>query len=130
MVGGKGGFLATDLSGFARTHSAAETRAAITAPNLNNDRPGVIATTRDGRKYAGRIRNEDNFSLQLQSPDGAFHFLSRSDIERVEADRQADMPTSYGSTLSSKELDDLVSYLMVSAKTSESSPSKGTEDRE
>ncbi len=130
MVAGSGGFIASDLSGFARTHSAAEIRTAITRPGGNIERPSVVATTRDGQKYAGRVRNEDNFSLQLQTLDGAFHFLAKSDLERVEPDPQALMPTDYGSTLSRKELDDLVSYLIVSAKTSESTPKEDIEERE
>jgi len=130
MVAGKGGFIAVDLSGFAHTHSAEETRTAITNPSIDADRSGVIVTTHDGQNYAGRIRNQDNFSLQLQTLDGTFHFLSESDIERVKPDPQADMPTNYGSTLSSKELDDLVSYLIISAKASEFPAGKGAEDRE
>jgi hypothetical protein len=30
----------------------------------------ATVTTRGGKKYTGRIRNEDNFSLQLQTLDG------------------------------------------------------------
>jgi cytochrome c oxidase cbb3-type subunit III len=130
MVAGSGGFIASDLSGFARTHSAVEVRTAVTKPSVNPDRPSVVATTRDGHQYAGRIRNEDNFSLQLQTLDGAFQFLSKSDLERVERNPQGPMPADYSSTLSPKELDDLVSYLIVSAKTSESPSKKGMEDRE
>ena len=130
MVAGSGGFIASDLSGFARTHSAAEIRSAITSRSGSIDKPSVVATTRDGRKYAGRVRNEDNFSLQLQTPDGAFQFLAKSDIEHVEIDPQASMPKNYGSTLSPKELDDIVSYLITSAKTSESPSTKAMEERE
>ena len=35
-------------------------------------------------RYQGIIRNEDNFSLQLQSEDGAFHFLSKADLKTIE----------------------------------------------
>ena len=44
----------------------------------------VTATTTNGDSYQGIIRNEDNFSLQLQSEDGAFHFLSKADLKTVE----------------------------------------------
>jgi len=130
MVGGSGGFIASDLSGFARTHSTAEIRSAITKPSASIDRPSVVVTTREGGSYAGRIRDEDNFSLQLQTLDGSFHFFARSDLERVEPDPQGLMPTDYGSTLSRKELDDLVSYLIVSAQASQSTPKEGIEERE
>jgi len=105
-------------------------RTAITRPSGSTDRPSVVVTTRDGRKYSGRIRSEGNFSLQLQTLDGAFHFLARSDIEHLEIDPQTLMPTDYASTLNSREFDDLISYLMVSAKTSESTPTERTEERE
>ena len=130
MVSGKGGFIASDLSGFARNHSAQEILTAITRPGANSDRPSVVVTTRDGQNYSGRIRNEDNFSLQLQTLDGAFHFIAKSDLEHLEMDPQALMPSDYGSTLTPKELDDLVSFLMNSAKTGEVTPERGFEDRE
>lgn len=130
MVAGSGGFIASDLSGFARTHSAQETRRAIVQPTASADRLLVVVKTRDGRKYSGRIRDEDNFSLQLQTLDGAFHSFDKVDIDRVELDPQAQMPTDYGSSLSPKELDDLVSYLITSARTSESTSKKGIEERE
>ncbi|MGB6477305.1 MAG: c-type cytochrome [Candidatus Sulfotelmatobacter sp.] len=124
MVAGKGGFIASDLSAYARTHGVEQIRSAITNAalnsaglnnaGLNNDRQArlVTVTIRGGEKYTGRIRNEDNFSLQLQTLDGAFHFLSKSDIEALEYSSQAMMPADYSSTLTSNELNDVVSYLM------------------
>jgi putative heme-binding domain-containing protein len=132
MVAGKGGFIASDLSGYACTHSAEETRSAINRPNPNADRQSrtVTATTRDGNKYVGRIRNEDNFSLQLQGLDGMFHFLAKSDLERLDSSPQSSMPSDYGSTLSSNELNDLISYLMTSANPGESATPKEILDEE
>jgi hypothetical protein len=71
----------------------------------------VTATTRGGEKYVGRIRNEDNFSLQLQTLDGTFYFVDKSDLEGLSSS-QTLMPSDYGSSLSSDELNDVVSYLM------------------
>jgi len=117
MVAGKGGFIASDLSGYARTHSVEETRSTITSPNPSGDQQSrtVTATTRDGKKYVGRIRNQDNFSLQLQALDGTFHFLAKPDIERLDFSPQSLMPSDFRSTLSPNELNDLISYLMTSA---------------
>lgn len=78
--------------------------------------------TRGGQQYTGRIRNEDNFSLQLQSLDGTFHFFLKADLDRVEYNAQPLMPSDYGSTLDSKDLDDLVSFLISSAKKGEATP--------
>jgi cytochrome c oxidase cbb3-type subunit 3 len=122
MVAGKGGFMASDLSGYARGHDVEQTRNAITSPAPSGDPQGrmVTATLRGGEKYEGRIRNEDNFSLQFQTPDGAFHFIAKSDLEDLVYSSQMVMPSNYGSTLRPSELNDLVSYLMsvANAKTS------------
>jgi hypothetical protein len=60
---------------------------------------------------SGAVRNEDNFSIQLQSGDGTFHFLLKSDLDKLEYQRLPPMPTDYGQKLSPEELDDLVGYL-------------------
>ena len=132
MVAGKGGFIASDLSGYARTHSVEETRSTITSPNPTGDRQSrtVTATTRDGKKYVGKIRNEDNFSLQLQALDGTFHFLAKPDIERLDFSPQSLMPSDYHSTLSPNELNDLISYLMTSANPGQSAIPKEILDEE
>jgi cytochrome c oxidase cbb3-type subunit III len=113
MAAGKGGFIGSDLSGYARSHAGEQIRSAITRPAAGNYRQArlVTATTQGGQKYVGRIRNEDNFSLQLQALDGTFFFLEKSDLEGLD-ESQALMPTDYGSTLSSDELNDIVSYLL------------------
>jgi putative heme-binding domain-containing protein len=113
MVAGRGGFIASDLSGYARSHAVEQIRSAIASPTPGNDRQArmVTATTRGGEKYVGRIRNEDNFSLQLQTLDGTFYFVDKSDLEGLSSS-QTLMPSDYGSSLSSDELNDVVSYLM------------------
>jgi putative heme-binding domain-containing protein len=113
MAAGKGGFIASDLSGYAHSHAVEQIRSAITSPGAGNDRQSrlVTATTRGGEKYVGRIRNEDNFSLQLQSLDGTFFFVEKSDLVGLDSS-QTLMPSDYGSTLSSSELNDVISYLM------------------
>ena len=113
MAAGKGGFIASDLSGYARSHAVEQIRSAITSPTPGNDRRArlVTATLRGGETYVGRIRNEDNFSVQLQTLDGTFYFVDKSDLEGLETS-QTPMHTDYGSTLSSVELNNVVSYLM------------------
>ena len=55
----------------------------------------MTATIRGGEKVVGRIRNEDNFSLQLQTLDGTFHFVIKSDLEGLEYNSQPLMPSDY-----------------------------------
>jgi putative heme-binding domain-containing protein len=129
MVGGKGGFIATDLSGYAGSHAVEQIRNAITSLTSRSERQArlVTATTRGGEKYVGRIRNEDNFSLQLQTLDGAFFFVDKADIEGLDSS-QTLMHSDYGSTLSSDELNDVVSYLMSVANANQSgTPTKPNE---
>lgn len=118
MVAGKGGFIASDLSAYARTHTGEQIRSQITTPSTSDQRARMAtATLRSGEKYTGRVRNEDNFSLQLQTLDGIFHFLGKSEIEGLEYSSQPLMPTDFGSTLSPGELNDVISYLMNLAGT-------------
>ncbi len=114
MANGQGGFMGSDLSSFGSTQSPAEIRSAITDPNRNLDprKRVVIVTTGSGQTLTGMARNEDNFSLQLQTTDGTFHLLNKSELQKIEYQPQSMMPDDYGSRLSSKEMDDLVSYLV------------------
>ncbi len=88
-----------------------------------------VATTRDGTRVAGVIRNEDNFSLQMVSADGSFHFFKKSDLQKMEYPSEPLMPTNYQGRLSPGELNDLVSYLMsVSASPSKENALKRTSE--
>lgn len=114
LVSGKGGFIASDLSAFAQGRSPAEIRDAIVKPKTENRL--VAIATRSGDKFTGVVRNEDNFSLQLQALDGSFHLLLRSEIESLTTQQDSLMPTDYGSALTTQELDDLVGFLITAAK--------------
>jgi len=48
----------------------------------------------------------------LQTLDGEFHFLTKADLAGLEYLAQPLMPSNYASTLTAKELDDVVSYLL------------------
>ncbi len=113
MIRGEGGFLGPDLSDYSRSHSPENIRQAIVNPNrdLSPKADTVTAFTRDGSKLAGVARNEDNFSLQLQTPDGSFHLLMKSDLAALSHDHHSLMPSDYASRLSARDLDDVVSFL-------------------
>lgn len=118
MIAGKGGFIASDLSAYAGTHTVEEIRSVIASrtPGGNALQARLVTvTTRGGVKSSGRIRNEDNFSLQLQALDGTFFFLAKSDIENLQYSSQTLMPSDYGSTLSPEDLNDVISYLVREA---------------
>jgi cytochrome c oxidase cbb3-type subunit 3 len=114
MVHGSGGFLGPDLSDYGASHSADDIRSTIVSADK---RPGVRkglakATTRDGRKISGLVRNEDNLSVQLQAQDGTFYSLEKYDLSELVVDSEPLMSDSYGSKLSKSELDQLVGYLL------------------
>jgi cytochrome c oxidase cbb3-type subunit III len=123
MVKGEGGFIGSDLSSYAGTQSAADIRSAITDPNRNLDsrKRIVVVTTPDGQTLTGAVRNEDNFSLQLQTADGTLHLLNRPELRSIEYQPRSLMPDDYGSRLRHEELDDLVSYLFSVARNTNTS---------
>jgi cytochrome c oxidase cbb3-type subunit 3 len=119
MANGEGGFIGPDLSSYAGARSADEIRSMITDPDKNLDprkRP-VVVTTINGKKQTGLVRNEDNFSMQLQALDGTFHLFAKSKLRSIEYQTRSLMPADYGTRLSRQELDDLVSYVMTIART-------------
>jgi putative heme-binding domain-containing protein len=124
IVGGQGGFFAQDLTSYASRMNADGVRDKILNPDKDLDvRRGMVTVIlRDSSKVSGAVRNEDNFSLQLQSPDGAFHFLSKSDIQTQTYAGKTAMPSDYGSTLSQKEMTDLVSYLLRVSRSKNKKP--------
>lgn len=134
MVSGSGGFIGSDLSVYARGKAAADIRVAILNPAGKLPERGrlVVATTADGQVLTGMVRNEDNFSLQLQTKDGTFHFLEKSSLRALERRAESLMPSDYGTRLTAQDVDDLISYLIMSGRTSNSAgtQSDGKHDHE
>jgi len=118
MVNGEGGFIGRDLSTYGATLSPDEIRANIAHPPSGNDKANQLAvvTMRDGGKFRGVIRNEDNFSIQLQSLDGTFHLLNRGDVDEEKFEVEPIMPANYGSTLTPGQMNDVVSFLVEAAR--------------
>jgi len=118
MVSGQGGFFAQDLTTYAAGMDADKVRTAMVNPNKDLDPRRALVTVilADSTSLTGVARNEDNFSLQLQTPDGVFHLLNKSDIRTMTFSGRSPMPSDYASTLSSVELNDLVSYLLRASR--------------
>jgi cytochrome c oxidase cbb3-type subunit III len=113
MIGGEGGFLGRDLSDFGRHHSPAQIRLSILRPNdhLSPGDETWVVTTREGQRWEGLVRNEDNFSLQLLDPRGVFHLVMKSELTNLERQPKSLMPDDYSSRLTASEVGDLVSYI-------------------
>jgi cytochrome c oxidase cbb3-type subunit III len=131
MVGGKGGFLAADLSSYAPTRSVDEIRETITNPDSTRKAGEkiVAVVTRSGEPYSGIVRNEDNFSLQLQTVDGNFHFFMKSELQTLKRQTESVLPAGYHSALGGRDLDDVISYLIRSARTNKSPAVSGEADQ-
>ena len=125
----RGQSIAEDLTGFARDHEVGEIREAILRPS--SGRPeAAIAVARDGRKFSGMIRNEDNASLQLQDGDGQFYLLMKSSLLSVQRKAGEPMPVDYGERLNATELNDLLGYLLREAHPSDLPSSPSEKDKE
>ena len=117
MINGAGGFLGSDLSSYGAVTSVAEMRERIMNHDQLRRARTMVVSTRNGSRLSGFVRNEDNFSLQLQTLDGKFHFLDKSTVISVDYSPAAS-PADAGKKLSNSDLDALISYLVRVAQTS------------
>jgi putative heme-binding domain-containing protein len=111
MVNGKGGFIGSDLSFYGAEAKPEQMRAIILDPdkNLPADKKATTVVTTAGQSITGMLRTNNNFSLSLQTLDGSFHFLPKSELTQVDVGSHSLMPAA---KLNSKEVDDVVSYLL------------------
>lgn len=118
MVSGQGGFIGSDLTAYGLSHPAAAIHTAIVNPDSVLQPTAMVmdVVTKKGQKISGMVRTEDNFSLVVQSVDGQFHMFSKSDLASMNLTDHSLMPKDYGTILSSKELDDLASFLIVTSQ--------------
>jgi putative heme-binding domain-containing protein len=123
-ISGQGGFLGPDLTNHAATSSAAAIRDEIVkAPRVpaTGYRSAVLVTAAS-EKFEGLVRNEDNFSVQMQTKVGSFHFFKKASLQKIEYVDGSLMPSDYGQRLSNADLNDLTSYLMTTSDPSKVTP--------
>src|SRR4029077_14886389 len=78
----------------------------------------IVVSTPDGRTLTGFVRNEDNFSLQLQTLDGNFHFFNKAAVASVVYSPRA-IAVDAEKKLTKSDLDALISYLIREAQNSQ-----------
>jgi len=71
----------------------------------------LAITTGSGQTVRGIRLNEDTFSIQLRDQQGRFYSFRKSELRDVKKLRGESPMPSYGSALSSAELDDLINFL-------------------
>ena len=133
-VAGRGGFLGPDLTNHAMTSSAAVIRDAIVrSPRIPALRYRMaVLTVAAGARLEGIVRNEDNFSVQLQTKDGTFHLLPKANLKSFEYSNRSLMPSDYRNRLSDSDLNDITSYLLTTPDKKAGAPAvkKWEEDEE
>ena len=130
MINGVGGFIASDLTSYAQNHSSIDIREAIRHSDESLGARAHITkiTTPDATQHEGVIRNEDNFSLQLQSLDGAYHLFLKSEVREIERQSKSLMTSDYATRFSAAQLDDLTSFLVSLKSRDRPSAKKPNED--
>jgi cytochrome c oxidase cbb3-type subunit 3 len=129
MVNGKGGFIGSDLSLYGADESAGQIRSVILDPerNLPPRKKATIVVTHAGQKFTGMLKVDDNFSVSIQTMDGDFHFVQKSQLTHIDLGSHSLMPVNYGSMLNDKQINDLVSYLLyVGTENSKLSPTQSS----
>jgi putative heme-binding domain-containing protein len=124
QIAGQGQSIAEDITDLARDLQASEIREAILRPG-GSQTESATTLAKDGRRFSGIIRNEDNASLQLQDADGRLYLFMKSSLASVQRKTGEPMPANYVQRLSPTELGDLVAYIRLKAGASNlpSSPS-------
>lgn len=108
----RGMFAGPELTEIGRLRTPAAIERSLLDPTSNMqpiNRP-VRAVKRDGTIITGRRLNEDLFTVQLITNEGALVSLVKSDLKEWTVGTVSTMP-SYKNTLSASELANLVSYL-------------------
>jgi cytochrome c oxidase cbb3-type subunit III len=113
MMKGDGGFLGPDLSGVPL--SPDDIRAAIVNPPASATGVLTTVTLKNGQKFSGLVRDEDNLSLQMLDEKGGFLLLDKADVVKTDRATTPLMPTDYGSRLSASDVQDLVAYIASEA---------------
>ena len=126
MIKGSGGFLGPDLSAYANGITAEEIRHDITEPDrrLQPTYSVVDLVLAHGATLSGSVRAEDNFTLTIQTNDGAFHSFQKSSLKSLRHTAHSVMPRDYGTRLTAKEIEDITDYLLVIARDAPLKPAR------
>jgi putative heme-binding domain-containing protein len=111
-VGSDGGSLGPDLSDVGRRRDLTYLEESLLKPDA--DVPvryrSIQVITKSGQTVAGIRLNEDDISIQLRDQQDNLRSFLKENLKEIRHDKPSLMP-AYGSKLSRKEIDDVVSYL-------------------
>ena len=106
--------IAPELTAIASTRTAGSLEASLLSPNaamLPINRP-VQAVLIDGTVVDGRRLNEDTYSVQIIDKNGKLRSFDKGKLRQFTVIETSPMP-SYGDTLTTQELSDVVAYLLT-----------------
>ncbi len=126
MIQGKGGRLGPDLSTTGSARSTDYLVESVRSPSrrlaqgiseamkeFSQEYETVTAVTADGTKYMGVVLNEDHFTLQMMDTREQLHLFEKDKLRSLEKSRESLMPAYDQKTLSDKDLQDVIAYLLA-----------------
>ena len=125
-IHGKGGRLGPDLSTTGSARSTDYLVESVRSPSrrlaqgiseamkeFSQEYETVTVVTADGTKLAGVVLNEDNFTLQMLDTREQLRLFQKDKLRSLEKSRESLMPAYDQKTLSDKDLQDLIAYLLA-----------------
>ena len=125
MINGKGGRLGPDLTATGSARSIEYLVESVRSPSRRlaqgiseamkefpQEYETVTAVTADGTKLQGVVLNEDSFTLQMMDLGERVHLLDKDTLKSFEKSRESLMPAYDPKTLSDKDLQDIIAYML------------------
>jgi len=111
-IGLEGASLGPDLSDVGRRRGLRYLEDSLVTPDAEVAIPyrAIQVVTKTGQTVAGIRLNEDDISVQLRDEGDNLRSFLKEDLRDIRRDKPSLMP-AYGSALSKKEIEDVVSYL-------------------
>ncbi len=126
MIQGKGGRLGPDLSTTGSARSTDYLVESVRSPSrrlaqgiseamkeFSQEYETVTVVTAEGTKFMGVVMNEDHFTLQMMDTREQLHLFDKSKLRSLEKSRESLMPAYDQKTLSDKDLQDVLAYLLA-----------------
>ena len=125
MIQGRGGRLGPDLSTTGSARSTDYLVESVRNPSkrlaqgiseamkeFSQEYETVKVETADGQKFLGVVLNEDQFTLQMMDTRENLHLLEKDKLKSMEKTRDSLMPAYDQKTLSDKDLQDVIAFLL------------------
>src|SRR5215469_4372085 len=111
-IAGEGGSVGPDLAGIGRRRGLAYLMESLVSPAAEVPAAyrAVQLVTKSGPTIQGIRLNEDDVSIQIRDSNGKLRSFFKDDLKDIQRDKPSLMP-AYGTTLTKKELEDVVAYL-------------------